>query len=212
MSTSERLGERFDHRRASPRRRSSGVTTSRFVKRVTHKPVVGVGRFTSPDTHGRVRFVAACSISSAPHGPRSPIPSCRGRSRKGGSKTSANASVATSASAATTRWHRCVAPRIQPWARSGARAGIRRRSRPRSLGRAACSSSARDRRVWSARLSLSRRTGYRVHARRGRQGIGRPRTAGSRAHGTFGMGSRARLPRRAVESRVRASRSSWITG
>ena len=43
----------------------------------------------------------AASISSAAPGRRSPIRSCRGRSRKGGSRTSASASAATSASPAT---------------------------------------------------------------------------------------------------------------
>ena len=51
--------------------------------------------------HQPVNSGGASSTSSVRRGPRSPIPSCRRRSRRGGSRTSANASAATSASAAT---------------------------------------------------------------------------------------------------------------
>ena len=110
-----------------------------FVKTLTSKPVVGVGRFTSPDTMvAQIR--AACSISSAPRGPPSPIPSCRGRSRRAARRTSANASAATSACSATTTARRSAAPRTRPWARNGAAAGIPRASRPK----------ASDDRCWSS--------------------------------------------------------------
>ena len=71
------------------------------IKQLTTKPVVGVGRFTSPDT----------MVAPRPPGrPRSDrrgaaldrrSRSCRRRSRRAGSRTSANASAATSASPAT---------------------------------------------------------------------------------------------------------------
>ena len=97
----------------------------KFVKQLTSKPVVGVGRFTSPD-----RMVAlvetALWTSSAPRGPRSPIPFSRGRSKRVGSRTSGSASAATSAPHRTRRTSPSAAPRIRPWARNGGAAGIPR--------------------------------------------------------------------------------------
>ena len=78
------------------------------------------------------RSAAAFSISSAPPALPSRIPSCRGRSRRATWTTFANASGAISACPATTRCPRSAAPRIRPWARNGARAGIPRSVPPGS--------------------------------------------------------------------------------
>jgi len=73
----------------------------RFVKRVTTKPVVGVGRFTSPDTmvsqirRGILDLIGAARPSIAD-------PFCPTRSTRAISMTYANVSVATCASPATT--------------------------------------------------------------------------------------------------------------
>ncbi len=94
-----------------------------FVKRITDKPVVGVG--ASPRrTPWWGRSAAACSISSAPPAPRSPIHSCRPRFERGASRRSANASAATSASPPGMTACRSAAPRTRPSARNGAAAGI----------------------------------------------------------------------------------------
>jgi 2,4-dienoyl-CoA reductase-like NADH-dependent reductase (Old Yellow Enzyme family) len=90
------------------------------------------------------RSVAVFSISLARRAPRSPIPSCRGRSRKGVSTTSASASVATCVSLPISPSFPCVAPRTRPPARSGARAGTRNASR-RGDRTTMCWSSGRDR-------------------------------------------------------------------
>ncbi len=67
----------------------------RFVKTVTTKPVVGVGRFTSPDTmvsqirRGVLDMIGAARLPSQ-------IRSCRKKSRTATSMISANASGAMS--------------------------------------------------------------------------------------------------------------------
>jgi hypothetical protein len=81
-----------------------------FVKKITEKPVVGVGRFTSPDTMvGQIR-----------RGVLDLIGATRAVRTKFGS-----ASVATCACRAII-WHtRCAARKIRPWGKSGGAAGIR---------------------------------------------------------------------------------------
>ena len=69
----------------------------RFVKTVTHKPVVGVGRFHIARCDGVRKSGAAFWTSSAPRDRRLPIHSCRARSRMATSTTFANASAATCA-------------------------------------------------------------------------------------------------------------------
>ena len=76
-----------------------------FVKHVKsivgpNIPVVGNGRLTSPDDMVAALIAAAQSTSSAPRAPSSPIPSCRRRSPRIVSTTSASASAATCASRA----------------------------------------------------------------------------------------------------------------
>ena len=95
-----------------------------FVKSLTDKPVVGVGRFTSPDT--MVGMIgAACWISSAARAPRSPTPSCPPRSTRAARRRSANASAATSAFPAGMMASGCAAPRTRQRARNGGAAGTR---------------------------------------------------------------------------------------
>jgi dimethylamine/trimethylamine dehydrogenase len=91
-----------------------------FVKQVTSKPVVGVGRFTSPDA------MVSQIKRGARRGLRSPTPFSRRRSRRAARRTSASASAATSVRAAREPTCPCAAPKTRPWARNGARAGIRR--------------------------------------------------------------------------------------
>ena len=67
-----------------------------FVKSVTTKPVVGVGRFTFAGHHGVADPARGARHDRAP-GRRSRTRSCRRRSRRGAAKTSASASAATSA-------------------------------------------------------------------------------------------------------------------
>ena len=102
-----------------------------FVKKLTTKPVVGVGRYTSPDSmvvrhparrHGSDRRGAARPL---------PIHSCRTKSKRTASKTSASASAATSASPAIRAMCPSAARKTRPWARNGGAAGIRRSSRRR---------------------------------------------------------------------------------
>ena len=121
---------RQPHQQAGRRRRARSPTPTRWSRSSTR----------------------ASSTSSAPRGRRSPIRSCRRRSRRAGSTTSASASAATSASragrSAARRWS---ARRTRPPARSTAAAGIRRSSIPRPTATRACSSSAPARPGWSAR-------------------------------------------------------------
>jgi dimethylamine/trimethylamine dehydrogenase len=90
-----------------------------FVKSVTSKPVVGVGRFTSPDTmvaqvrRGILDFIGAARPSIAD-------PSCRRRSRRVAPRTSGNASAATSASPPTT-----TVPALHPEPDHGRRVAAR---------------------------------------------------------------------------------------
>ena len=72
-----------------------------WVKQITSKPVVGVGRFTSPDTMVEPDPPRRARLHRRGAARRSPIRSCRARSRKAASRTSASASAATSASPAT---------------------------------------------------------------------------------------------------------------
>jgi dimethylamine/trimethylamine dehydrogenase len=70
------------------------------LKQLSAKPVVGVGRFTSPDTMVRqVRAGILDMIGAA--GPRSRIRSCPPRSRRDASTIYVNASAATSVSPVT---------------------------------------------------------------------------------------------------------------
>ena len=71
------------------------------LKQLTSKPVVGVGRFTSPGPDGPPGQGAASSTSSARPARRSPTRSCRRRSAPAGWRRSASASAATSACPAT---------------------------------------------------------------------------------------------------------------
>ena len=111
---------------------------TRVAKQVTAKPCVNVGRFTDPTSCWRPSGPASAT-SSAPPGPRSPTRSCRRRSRKAGSKTSASASAATCACPAG-RWAapRSGAPRTPPAARNTAAAGIRNDSAPPATRTSRC--------------------------------------------------------------------------
>ncbi len=116
-----------------------------FVKKLTSKPVVGVGRYTTPEAmvsaveRGILDLIGAARPSIAdPFLPR-----------KIGLKTSANASAATSVSRPTPASSPFAAPRTRPWARNGGRNGIRSRSLRAGVS-GTCSSSAADRPGWSA--------------------------------------------------------------
>jgi dimethylamine/trimethylamine dehydrogenase len=118
-------------------------TTSRFeqegyqepfvtgIKKLTAKPVVGVGRFTSPDLMVRLVRQGVLDMIGAARPPL-PTPSCPARWKKAASRTSASASAATSASRATSPCRPSAAPRTPPWARNGGAAGTPRRSPPRA--------------------------------------------------------------------------------
>ena len=105
-----------------------------FVKSLTKKPVVGVGRYTSPDhmaalvRKGVLDFIGAARPSIAD--PFLPNKISEGRrSRRAASRTFANASAATFAFPATSSRCRSAARRTRPWARNGGAAGIRNGSR-----------------------------------------------------------------------------------
>ena len=68
-----------------------------FVKRLTTKPVVGVGRYTSPDFDGLCHPARRHGYDRCGADPRLQIRFCRRRSKTGVLKISANASAATSA-------------------------------------------------------------------------------------------------------------------
>lgn len=121
----------------------------RGLKALTTKPVVGVGRFTSPDlmvrqvTSGVLDFIGAARPSIA-----DPFLPCK--IERGTSRTSASASAATSASPVTGPPRRSGARRTRPWVRSSDGGGTRSASRcagatPRSWW------SAPDRPVWRPR-------------------------------------------------------------
>ena len=130
-----------------------------FVRKLTKQPVVGVGRFTSPDAMvSQIRRGVLDLIGAA--GPRSPTRSCPGRSMRGARTRSANASAATSASRAGMTACRCAARRTRPWARNGGAVGIR--SASASKGRATgCWWWERGRPGSNAALALAKR-GYEV--------------------------------------------------
>jgi len=115
-----------------------------LVKQLTSKPVVGVGRFTSPDTMV-VRSARACSISSAPRGRRSPIPSCRADRRGSLGTRFANASVAHLPLGNNEGRADSAARRTRPWGRMAARLGIPNALRPREARPRSSSSAAAGR-------------------------------------------------------------------
>lgn len=65
-----------------------------FVRAATSKPVVGVGRFTIPDTMASMLRRGAVDLVSAARDPPSPILSCPGKSRRGALRTFASVSAA----------------------------------------------------------------------------------------------------------------------
>ena len=121
-----------------------------FVKQKTDRPVVTVGRYTSPDTmisqigRGITDFIGAARPSIAD--PFLPKKIEEGRR----TTTSASVSVATCAWPRRTRRACSAVRRTRPRARSGGVAGTRRRSRRRDPT-TACSSSVPARLGWSAR-------------------------------------------------------------
>ena len=116
---------------------------SRFTPEGSHEPVIDFVK--TPDDqarrrrgplyltrhHGRADPARRAGSHRRARGPRSPTHSCRARSTKAGSRTSASASAATSASRAGTTVCRCAARRIRPSARNGAADGIRSAFAPR---------------------------------------------------------------------------------
>ena len=148
---------------------------------VTKKPVVSVGRFTSPDTmvsqirHGVLDLIGAAR-------PRSPIRSCRRRSKKAGTMTFANASAATSAYSGdmTVTPIRCTQnPTMgEEWRKAGIRNASRRndqsedprgRCRPRRSRSGSC---ARPARLRSAPRGSEPRARRPRHARVPLPGLG----------------------------------------
>ena len=95
----------------------------RGLKQLTTKPVVGVGRFTSPDTMVRMIKSGVLDLIGAAR-PSIADPFLPKKIETAGSTRSASASAATSASPATSPCRRSAAPRTRPWARSGGAAGI----------------------------------------------------------------------------------------
>ena len=171
----------------------------RGLKALTTKPVVGVGRFTSPDTMVRQVNQGILDLIGAAR-PSIADPFLPERSRKAGSTTSASASAATSASPATTRCRRSAARRTRPWARSGGAAGTRSECGPRGPT-PGCSSSVPDRPV-------SRRPGrsaarLRRDAGRGDPRARRPRLARVAAAWAGRLGPGPGLPRAADLQRPR---------
>jgi hypothetical protein len=69
-------------------------------------------------------------LNAVRRGPRSPIRFCRRRSKRGASRTFANASAAIFASRVILPSRRFAARRIRPWPKNGAKAGI-----PNGFGR-----------------------------------------------------------------------------
>ena len=84
------------------------------VKTLTTKPVGSSWGATPRPTGWSRSSTRGSPTSSAAPGLPSPTPTCPGRSRKGASTTSANASAATSASRATSPCRRSAAPRTRP--------------------------------------------------------------------------------------------------
>lgn len=123
-----------------------------FVKTLTSKPVVGVGRFTSADAmlsqikRGVLDLIGAARPSIAD-------PFYRARSMRGGLTRFANVSAAISAWRMTIWWRRSAARKIPPRARNGNRVGIRNASTP-PLAMTQCLSSAPVRPVSDAHSSL----------------------------------------------------------
>lgn len=94
-----------------------------FVRTLTDKPVVGVGRFTSPDTMvSQIRRGILDLIGGAR--PSIADPFLPAKIRRGGRRKSANASAATSAYRAGMTACRYAAPRTRRPARNGGAAGI----------------------------------------------------------------------------------------
>lgn len=93
------------------------------LKQLTTKPVVGVGRFTSPDTTVRMVRSGVLDLIGAAR-PSIADPFLPKKIAEGGSRTSVSASAATSASPVISRCRRSAAPRILRWVRSGVVAGI----------------------------------------------------------------------------------------
>lgn len=122
------------------------------VREATSKPIVGVGRFTSPDRMAEVIRSGVLDLIGA-HDPRSPTRSCRARSRRAATTRSGNALAPTSASPSPSRATTSAARRTRRPARSTAEADIRSASSVRRMQTATSSSSDRGRPAWSARSS-----------------------------------------------------------
>ena len=145
-------GARTPARRGSSRRTTRSRTPARSRPATTPTSRSSASGASPTPTRWSRSSARASSTSSARPGPRSPIRSCRRRSRRAGSTTSASASAATSASrAGRSADRRSSAPRTRPPARSTAAAGTRRSSTPRPTATRACWSSAPARPGWSAR-------------------------------------------------------------
>jgi dimethylamine/trimethylamine dehydrogenase len=164
-----------------------------FVKKLTTKPVVGVGRFTSPDTmvsqikRGVLDMIGAARPSIAdPFLPR--------RSRGAGSRTSANASAATSASPVTARSPDAL--HAEPDHGRGVAQGLASGNHPRP----AVGGPRADRRRGTGGAGSG--AGAGPARLRGASGEGddrarRPREQGVAPAGAVGLGAGARPPRAA---------------
>ena len=176
-----------------------------FVKSLTTKPVVSVGRFTSPDTmaaqirRGIQDFIGAARPSIAdPFLPRKivegredEIRECIGCNICRAANNEAVPLRCTQNPTIGEEWRRGWHPeRIARRKARMPRAGGRRRS-----GRAGMRADARPPRL-------------RRHAGRSRQCARRPRHPGVCLAGSFGLGAGARLSRRTCSASCRTSRSS----
>ncbi|WP_343292845.1 NADH:flavin oxidoreductase [Vandammella animalimorsus] len=159
-----------------------------FVKSLTRKPVVGVGRYTSPDAmvrairSGILDLVGAARPSIAD--PFLPQKIEQGRIDEIRECIGCNICTAGDTSCP------CAARKTPPSVKKRAKAGTRKSS-PRCRARPRCSSSAAAPPGWRPRAPW--RSAARSHHRRCRAAMGRARQPGGAPAGPGHLGARARL-------------------
>jgi 2,4-dienoyl-CoA reductase-like NADH-dependent reductase (Old Yellow Enzyme family) len=117
------MEERFHHLAFWQRRHQEKYIS--FVKGLTTKPVVGVGRYTSPDSmvsaieRGVMDMIGAARPSIAD-------PFLPNKIKEGGTKTSASASAVISVSQVIRASFRFAARKTRRWGKNGGASGILR--------------------------------------------------------------------------------------